>query len=366
MRIVSLVGNRPQFVKAAAVSRLLRERHEELLVHSGQHYDDELSAVFFRELSLPAPDRRLGIGSGPNAVQVTAIMHAFEPVLQAERPDLALVYGDTNTTLAGALASARLGVRLAHVEAGMRSFDWAMPEERNRVLADHVSDLCLCSTPTAVANLEREGRGATARLVGDVMADVSLAMAPVAERESDARERLGLDSGPYLVVTVHRAGNVDHEGPLGNLVELLRRLELPAVFPVHPRTRAALERVGALGELQAHPHLKLVPPLGYLDFTQLLWGAAAVLTDSGGVQKEAYLARVPCLTLRDTTEWTETVELGWNRLVGMEPEAVLAALDGLAAPPDHPELYGGGRAGQAIVAAVEEFAAASSAAAAAD
>jgi UDP-N-acetylglucosamine 2-epimerase len=358
MRIVSLVGNRPQFVKAAAVSRRLRERHQELLVHSGQHYDDELSEVFFRELSLPAPDRRLGVGSGPNAVQVTSIMHAFEPVLEAEQPDLVLVYGDTNTTLAGALSSARMGVPLAHVEAGMRSFDWAMPEERNRVLADHVSDLCLCSTPTAVANLEQEGRGATARLVGDVMADVSLAMAPVAARESDARERLGLTQSRYLVLTVHRAGNVDHEAPLGKLVELLRRLERPAVFPVHPRTRAALERLGAIDELERLAHLRLVPSLGYLDFTQLLWGAAAVLTDSGGVQKEAYLARVPCLTLRDSTEWTETVELGWNRLVGLEPDAVLAALDGLVPPADHPDLYGGGRAGEAIVAAIEDFSAA--------
>ena len=355
MRIVSLVGNRPQFVKAAAVSRRLRERHHELLVHSGQHYDDELSEVFFRELSLPAPDRRLGVGSGPNAEQVASIMHAFEPVLEAEAPDLVLVYGDTNTTLAGALSSARLRVPLAHVEAGMRSFDWSMPEERNRVLTDHVSDLCLCSTPTAVMHLKREGLGGPPRLVGDVMADVSLAMAPIAARESDVRERLGLAQGSYVVLTVHRAGNVDHEAPLANLVELLHRLQTPAVFPVHPRTRAALERLGALGELEALPHLRLVSPLGYLDFTQLLWGASAVLTDSGGVQKEAYLARVPCLTLRDSTEWTETVELGWNRLVGLDPDVVLEALEGLARPPRHPELYGGGHAGEAIVAALEEF-----------
>lgn len=355
MRIVSLVGNRPQFVKAAAVSRRLRERHEELLVHSGQHYDDELSAVFFRELELPAPDRRLGVGSGPNAEQVAAIMHAFEPELEAAGPDLALVYGDTNTTLAGALACARLAVPLAHVEAGMRSFDQSMPEERNRVLADHLSDLCLCSTPTAVANLEREGIGSRGRLVGDVMADVSLAMAPVAERTSGVLEDLGLEPGSYLVVTVHRAGNVDREAQLAKLVELLRRLPRPAVFPVHPRTHAALERLGALAELEALEHLRLVPPLGYLDFTRLLFHASAVLTDSGGVQKEAYLARVPCLTLRDTTEWTETVEHGWNRLVPLEPEAVLEALQTLGAPASHPELYGGGRAGEAIVAELERF-----------
>lgn len=354
MRIVSLVGNRPQFVKAAAVSRRLRERHDELLVHSGQHYDDELSAIFFRELELPAADRWLGVGSGPNAEQVARIMHAFEPEVEPWEPDLALVYGDTNTTLAGALSCRRLEVPLAHVEAGMRSFDWGMPEERNRVLTDHVSDLCLCSTPTAVANLDREGIGSCARLVGDVMADVSLAMGPVAERESDVLERLALETASYLVVTVHRAGNVDHEEPLRNLVELLRRLPLPAVFPVHPRTRAALARRRMLGELEKISHLKLVQPLGYLDFTKLVIHANAVLTDSGGVQKEAYLARVPCVTLRHTTEWTETVELGWNRLVGLDPDAALAAIE--AEPPTaHPELYGGGRAGEAIVAELDSF-----------
>jgi UDP-N-acetylglucosamine 2-epimerase len=355
MRIVSLVGNRPQFVKAAAVSRRLRERHTELLVHSGQHYDDELSAIFFRELELPEPDRWLGVGSGPNAEQVAGIMHAFEPELDRWQPDLALVYGDTNTTLAGALSCARLEVPLAHVEAGMRSFDWSMPEERNRVIADHVSDLCLCSTRSAVGNLEREGIGDCARLVGDVMADVSLAMAPVAERKSSVLDRLALEEGAYLVVTVHRAGNVDRKAPLRKLVELLRRLPLPAVFPVHPRTRAALERLGAIGELEALEHLSLVSPLGYLDFTKLLRHARAVLTDSGGVQKEAYLAKVPCITLRDTTEWTETVELGWNRLVGLDPDTVLATLDA-ERPATHPELYGGGRAGEAIVAELARFA----------
>jgi UDP-N-acetylglucosamine 2-epimerase len=238
----------------------------------------------------------------------------------------------------------------------MRSFDWSMPEERNRVLADHVSDLGLCPTPVAIANLEREGLGATARLVGDVMVDVSLAMAPVADRQSRILEELALGRDRYLVVTVHRAGNVDHEAPLASLVELLRRLEPPTVFPVHPRTRTALERAGVLAELERLPHLRLLPPLGYLDFMKLLAHAAAVLTDSGGVQKEAYLARVPCITLRTTTEWTETVELGWNRLTGLEPEAVLAALADLELPAAHPELYGGGRAGEAIAAELERFA----------
>jgi UDP-N-acetylglucosamine 2-epimerase (non-hydrolysing)/UDP-GlcNAc3NAcA epimerase len=237
----------------------------------------------------------------------------------------------------------------------MRSFDWTMPEERNRVLADHVSDLGLCPTPVAVENLEREGLGASARLVGDVMADVSLAMSPVAERRSDVLERLALSPQGYLVLTVHRAGNVDHEGPLANLVELLRRLEKATVFPVHPRTRGALQRAGALPELEALEHLRLVPPLGYLDFMKLLAHASAVLTDSGGVQKEAYLAEVPCITLRDSTEWTETVELGWNRLAGLEPGRVLEALGALERPATHPELYGGGRAGERIVAELEHF-----------
>jgi UDP-N-acetylglucosamine 2-epimerase (non-hydrolysing)/UDP-GlcNAc3NAcA epimerase len=238
----------------------------------------------------------------------------------------------------------------------MRSFDWSMPEERNRVLADHVSDLCLCSTKIAVENLEREGIGRRARLVGDVMADVSAAMAPAAEHESDALERLGVKPGDYLLMTVHRAGNVDHGKPLGQLVELLRELPATCVFPVHPRTRAALERIGALPELESLQHLRLVPPLGYLDFMKLLMHARAVLTDSGGVQKEAYLAGVPCLTLRDTTEWTETVQLGWNRLVGLDPPQVLAALREIERPADHPSLYGGGRAGNAIVAELERFA----------
>jgi UDP-N-acetylglucosamine 2-epimerase len=355
MRVVSLIGNRPQFVKAAAVSRRLRARHDEVLVHSGQHYDDELSAVFFRELELPAPDRQLGVGSASNVEQVSRIMHAFEPVLHDVEPDIALVYGDTNTTLAGALACAHLGMPIAHVEAGMRSFDWAMPEERNRVLSDHVSDLCLCSTSVAVQNLEREALGTRARLVGDVMADVSAAMAPVAERTSDALDRLGVTPGRYLLMTVHRAGNVDREEALRQLVELLRELPQACVFPVHPRTRAALERLGVLDQLQAPEHLRLVPPLGYLDFMKLLTHAAAVLTDSGGVQKEAYLARVPCLTLRDTTEWTETVELGWNRLVGLDPPTVLEALAAISRPDAHPDLYGGGRAGEAIVAELERF-----------
>jgi UDP-N-acetylglucosamine 2-epimerase (non-hydrolysing)/UDP-GlcNAc3NAcA epimerase len=342
-------------VKAAAVSKKLRRRHEELLVHSGQHYDDELSAIFFKELDLPPPDRELHAGSCTATEQVIRIMRDFEGVLKDVQPDLTLVYGDTNTTLAGALACAHLDRPLAHVEAGMRSFDHEMPEERNRVLTDHLCELRLCSTTTAVANLGAEGVKQGVELVGDVMADVSLQMWPVAERKSDALERYGLEPGGYLLVTAHRAGNVDRDERLEQLVALILELPLQALFPVHPRTRVRLEQTGLLDRLEAAQHVMVTEPLGFLDFLKLLRHASAVVTDSGGVQKEAYLAMVPCLTLRDETEWPETVALGWNRLVGLDRARVLEALSKLERPPLHPDLYRAGRAGDAIVAATERW-----------
>jgi UDP-N-acetylglucosamine 2-epimerase (non-hydrolysing)/UDP-GlcNAc3NAcA epimerase len=355
VRLLTLVGNRPQFVKAAAVSRCLRERHEEVLVHSGQHYDDELSAVFFRELDLPPPDHELGVGSAGHDEQVTAIMHALEPVARDLAPDLVLVYGDTNTTLAGALGAARLDLRLAHVEAGMRSFDDSMPEERNRILTDHLSQLLLCSTAKALENLDAEGITAPARLVGDVMADVTLMMLPVAERSSDALERFVLESGSFLIVTVHRAGNVDERPQLERLVEILESLAQAAIFPVHPRTHARLDAFGLLARLRSVPGLTLTPPLGYLDFLKLLRHAHAVLTDSGGVQKEAYYLRTPCVTLRDETEWTETVEAGWNAVVGTDADRIVEAVKAVRAATDreHPDLYGDGHAAERIAAILE-------------
>src|SRR3954471_18097208 len=345
MRIVTIIGNRPQFVKAAAVSRLLREQHEELLVHTGQHYDDELSRVFFEELGVPAPDRELGCGGGSPGEQTARMLTALEPVLAEAKPELTLVYGDTNSTLAGALAAAQAHFPLGHVEAGMRSFDRAMPEELNRVLTDHASDLLLCSTDAAVTNLEREGVAGRVELVGDVMADVSLAFRDIAEERSRALEERGLEQGGYLVVTAHRAGNVDDPDRLRLLVELLEGLPLPAVFPLHPRTRARLEQSGLLARLERAPALQLSAPLGYLDFLHLLRHARAVLSDSGGVQKEAYLLGVQCVTLRNTTEWVETVETGWNALVDLDRGAALAELE-RRPPADRPELYGGGQAAE--------------------
>jgi UDP-GlcNAc3NAcA epimerase len=345
MRIVTIVGNRPQFVKAAAVSRVLRREHDELLVHTGQHYDDELSQVFFDELGVPAPDHELGVGSGSNTAQTARILAELEPVLAGAGADMALVYGDTNSTLAGALAAAQLRIPVGHVEAGMRSFDRSMPEELNRVLTDHASDLLLCSTETALENLAREGVAGHAVLVGDVMADVSLAFRDVAEERSTALDDLGVEPGGYLLVTAHRAGNVDDPERLLRLVELLEALPGPVVFPLHPRTR---ERLTAAGLLDRVPHTQ---PLGYLDFLELARHARAVLTDSGGVQKEAYLLGTPCVTLRDTTEWVETVEAGWNVLVDLDRDAALAALD-REPPAERPELYGGGRAAERVFDAI--------------
>ena len=346
-RIATVIGNRPQFVKAAGVSRLLRECADEVLVHTGQHHDDELSRVFFDELGIPAPDRQLGAGEGTNSAQTARMLAALEPELDDIAPDLVLVYGDTNSTLAGALAARQAGRALAHVEAGMRSYDRSMPEELNRVLVDHASDLLLCPTDAAVANLEREGLGGRTRLVGDVMADVSLAFGAVAEQRSRVLSQLDLEPGAFLLATAHRAGNVDDPARLERLVELLEALPEPTVLPLHPRTRARLDAAGLMQRLETAPRVLLSAPLGYLDFLVLARHARAVLTDSGGVQKEAYLLGTPCVTLRDTTEWVETVESGWNELVDLDRDAALAAL-GRPVPPVRPKLYGGGHAGGRI------------------
>jgi UDP-N-acetylglucosamine 2-epimerase (non-hydrolysing)/UDP-GlcNAc3NAcA epimerase len=351
LRVVTVIGNRPQFVKAAAVSRALRAEHDELLVHTGQHHDDELSTVFVEELGVPRPERELGIHGGTNTAQTARMLAALGPLLATERPDAVLVYGDTNSTLAGGLAAAQTRIPVAHVEAGMRSFDRAMPEELNRVLTDHLSDLLLCPSETAVENLEREHAAGRIELVGDVMVDVALLFQPRALADTAPLERAGVEPGGYVLVTAHRAGNVDDPARLRLLVDLLLALPVPAVLPLHPRTRARLEAAGSLAELEAAPGVRLQPPLGYLEFTALLGHARAVLTDSGGVQKEAYLAGVPCVTMRDTTEWVETVAAGWNVLVDLDATAAVAAIE-RRPPADRPPLYGDGRAGARVVASL--------------
>jgi len=351
VRILTVVGNRPQFIKAAAVSGLLREHHEEVLVHTGQHYDDSLSQVFFTELGLARPERELGIGGGSNTSQTARMLAALEPLIDELAPAAALVYGDTNSTLAGALAAAQAGVPVVHVEAGMRSFDRAMPEELNRVLTDHMGELLLCPSATAAENLRAESVAGRVEVVGDVMVDVALRWQPAARARAEVPGAYGLTPGGYLLLTAHRAGNVDDPERLRALLALIEALPAPVLFPLHPRTRARLREAGLTGRLEGIQGLTLTAPLGYVEFSALLCQARAVVSDSGGVQKEAYLAGVPCVTLRPSTEWVETVQNGWNTLVDLDAAAALAALAG-DPPAEHPALYGDGHAAERCVESI--------------
>jgi UDP-N-acetylglucosamine 2-epimerase len=344
VRILSVVGNRPQFVKSAPLSVALRDRGvDEVVLHTGQHYDAELSAVFFEELELAPPRYRLETGSGTHGEQTGRMLPAVEAAVVEERPDAVLVFGDTNSTLAGALAAGKLLVPVAHVEAGLRSFDRSMPEELNRTLVDRLSSLLFCPSEVAVANLAAEGIVDGVHLVGDVMYDAAVRLAPIARDRSDALARNGVEPGGYLVLTLHREANAAPE-PLARIAAALAALDEPVLFPAHPRTSAVLAEAGiALG-----PNVRLLPPAGYLDFAALASQARVVLTDSGGVQKEAYWYGVPCVTLRTTTEWVETLETGWNRLVGTDAEAIVAAVNEAAPQAERPALYGDGHASDDI------------------
>jgi UDP-GlcNAc3NAcA epimerase len=322
-----------------------------VLVHTGQHFDDRLSAIFFSELGIPAPDRQLGVALGSATSQTARMLQALEPVLDEVAPDAVLVYGDTNSTLAGALAAAQARIPVAHVEAGMRSYDMAMPEELNRVLTDHASTLLLCSSESARENLRLEGVSGTVEVVGDVMVDVALRIQPRARERADLVSARGLARGEYLLATAHRAGNVDDPGRLRALVDLLTGIGAPVLLALHPRTAARLDAAGLRDALRDAPTVTITEPLGYFELTTLLCHARAALTDSGGLQKEAYLAGVPCLTMRDRTEWTETVQTGWNTLVDLDLSAARAAL-AAPVPTAHPELYGDGRAGERVVGAL--------------
>ena len=350
MKVVSIVGARPQFIKAAVLSPALRRNHHEVLVHTGQHYDEPMSQAFFQELGLPDPDYNLGVGSGSHGEQTGRMLERIEEVLLREQPDWALVYGDTNSTLAGALAAAKLGVRLGHVEAGLRGGDRHLPEEINRIVADHCSDLLFCPTMTAVTNLGREGITAGVHPVGDVMYDLLLQHLPVAEKKSRVLKRLGVSPGAYYLATIHRAANTDDAARLADILVGLRRLGAPVVFPVHPRTRKAAEAASlAMGD-----GMLAVDPVGYGDMLVLQKNARCVLTDSGGVQKEAYLLAVPCVTLREETEWPETLKDGWNILAGTDPKRIVSAAT-RPAPKGRPApCFGDGRAAERIVKALED------------
>jgi UDP-N-acetylglucosamine 2-epimerase (non-hydrolysing) len=324
MKIATIVGARPQFIKCAPLSRELRKEHTEVLIHTGQHYDPEMSDIFFTDLAIPEPDYNLGVGSGPQGEQTGEILVRVEEVLLAEKPDMAIVFGDTNSTLAGALAAVKIHIPVAHVEAGLRSFDRTMPEEINRVVTDHVSDLLFCPTETAVRNLAREGITRGVHLSGDVMVDALEYNRARAAETSRVLSRFGLHPKKYLVLTVHRPANTDVERHMEAILAALGDSGLPVLFPVHPRTRKALEGYGLLQRMPEN--VIATAPLGYLDMLHAMACAHKILTDSGGIQKEAYLLGVPCITLRDTTEWVETVRDGWNVLVGADRKTIADAV----------------------------------------
>lgn len=347
MRFATILGARPQFIKASPLSAELRKSHQEILVHTGQHYDREMSDIFFEDLGIPAPDYHLAIGSGGHGEQTGAMLAAIEKVLLAERPDAVIVYGDTNSTLAGALAAAKLQIPVAHVEAGLRSFNRAMPEELNRVLTDHISRWLFTPSDVGRANLAAEGVTAEVHVVGDIMVDALRLHAERARSRSGLLDRLGLTPGGYFLATMHRAENTDSQVRLASILAAFDRLDCPVLLPLHPRTEKRMVEF----QITASPNVLLVEPLGYLDMLRAQESARAILTDSGGVQKEAYYLGVPCITMRDETEWVETLETGWNTLAGADADAIVAAASRLVNPATpHPRLYGDGHAAERIVA----------------
>ena len=356
--VVSVVGARPQFIKLAPVCREIRfAQIDHVIVHTGQHYDEAMSELFFRELGIPEPERNLGVGSGPHGVQTARMLEGLERALVEIRPDGCLVYGDTNSTLAAALAAAKLHVPVFHVEAGLRSHNRAMPEEINRIATDHISDVLLCPSARAVEELRTEGIVTGVHLVGDVMYDAVLHGSAAAGAASQVLDELGLAARGYFLATVHRPRNTDRADRLRQILEAFSDLPHAVVFPVHPRTRHALDRLGG-----AVPgNVRLVPPVGYLDMMQLLRHARALLTDSGGMQKEAFFLGTPCVTLREETEWVETIDAGWNRLVGASPEQIVSTvaeyelLDWRARASAQPQPYGDGHAAGKIVEVVGEM-----------
>lgn len=360
MKIVTIVGARPQFIKAAMVSRAIQKHNregiqpliEEYLLHTGQHYDTNMSEVFFREMGIPQPTWQLECGNGTHGEMTGQMLIAIEKILMEVRPDYVLVYGDTNSTLAGALAAVKLHIPVVHVEAGLRSFNRQMPEEINRVLTDHISTLLCCPTFAAIRHLEQEAIHKGVHHVGDVMYDAALLFGDIANTSSPVLTRLQLISKSFHLCTVHRAENTDRKERLGSIMEALKcigQTGYPVVLPLHPRTRSYLEKYGYLSSFETHPGIILTTPLSFLDMVMLEMHAATILTDSGGVQKEAYFHHTPCITLREETEWVETVDAGWNQIAGYKTEDILYCINNM--PEEREEIleYGSGDASGAII-----------------
>jgi UDP-GlcNAc3NAcA epimerase len=350
-KIVTVVGARPQFIKASSVTNALQGKVEEIVIHTGQHYDEAMSSIFFSELGMPTPRYNLGIGSGHHGQQTGRMLEAIEAVLLKECPALVMVYGDTNSTLAGALAAVTLELPVAHVEAGLRSFDMRMPEELNRVITDRISRILFCPSKASVANLNAEGIVDGIHDVGDVMADALASARTRAAEESDVLERFQLEEQGYLLATVHRAANTNDGARLCAILNALSSVSSPVIFPLHPRARHRIDELGLGAEIGGN--LRIVDPLGYLDTIRLASSARVVATDSGGLQKEAYWLGVPCVTLREETEWIETVENGWNTLVGADRDAIAAAILSATRPALRPILYGDGKAAERIAGIIE-------------
>lgn len=345
MKILTVIGARPQFIKACMLSERLKSEAtiQEVLVHTGQHYDERMSDIFFDQLNLPQPDFHLGVGSGRHGKQTGKMLMALEKVMTHVQPDLVLVYGDTNSTLAGGLAAAKLHIPVAHVESGLRSFNKQMPEEINRIVTDHLADMLFCPTHTAVENLKQEGIDQGVYLTGDVMYDAVLHFKHHANQQSTILQTLEQAEKQYYVATIHRAENTDDPERLQAILHALQQLDLNVVLPLHPRTKQKINQFGLTTCLDSS-HIQVIEPLHYFDMLVIAAQAKAILTDSGGLQKEAYMLQVPCLTLRDETEWIETTVSGWNQLVGANTDTIIESLTLLTTPDDYPALFGDGKA----------------------
>ena len=345
MKILTVVGARPQFIKAAAVSNIIRKNHEEILVHTGQHYDANMSEIFFEELGIPRPNYNLEIGSGNHGKQTGNMLIALEDIYLKEKPDLVLVYGDTNSTLAGALCASKLLIPVAHVEAGLRSFNMSMPEEQNRILTDHISRILFVPTESAEKNLKREGIEKGVFNVGDVMFDATLHFKGLAEQKSKIVDKLNLDRGQYVLATIHRAENTNDPKRLKGIIEALNECGKKVVLPLHPRTKKYIEEYG----FSLNNNIEIIEPIGPLDMINLEMNAEKIVTDSGGVQKEAFFMAKPCITMRDETEWIETVENGWNVIVGTDKEKIVDSILNFYPTKEQQKIFGNGNSSELIL-----------------